>query len=317
MRYTSIIRMLIFSILCSNLSAQADFNTMTKISLTTAWKKGESYQYELKKGKISYLDAQEESRTDNQQVVTLSVIEANSQGYIIQADYNSAAYFLPEDVKSLAHINQLVAKYSHIKVQYTINSFGEFQGILNGRDIQKMLVELFDAVTATKKLSDTEANILNNMKCQMASEVYITEGLFQELRLLHQFYGNEYSHDIKQEYDTQLANMLVSGGEPISARATLKVSLKDDTYCYIEHNLAPDEKTMKKLTFDYFSKMSSGAWKAENTESLDMKVNDKGQFIYHLRSGWLVEMLKKRVITLNNEKTVEYISMKLLEKGSF
>jgi hypothetical protein len=74
---------------------------------------------------------------------------------------------------------------------------------------------------------------------------------------------------------------------------------------------------MKKLTFDYFSKMSGGTWQAQNTDALDMVVNDNGQYIYHVRSGWLVEMLKKRTTTLDNEKTVEYVSLKMLEKGSF
>ena len=74
---------------------------------------------------------------------------------------------------------------------------------------------------------------------------------------------------------------------------------------------------MKKLTFDYLNKMSGGTWQAENTEGLAMTVNDDGLFAYHLRSGWLVEMLKKRTTIMDTEKTVEYVSMKLLEKGSF
>jgi hypothetical protein len=317
MNYISILKILIFSILSTNLSAQAGFNAIPKIALKTTWKKGDSYQYELKKGKIIYMDDLEESRSENRQLVTLSVKESNAQGYIIEAEYNSAAYFLPEDLKKINGISVLIEKYGHTKVKYAINPYGEFLGILNGKDIQKMLLDLFDAVSASKAISETESTVLTNMKCQMASEVYITEGVFQELHLLHQFYGSEYTHDIRQEYETELANMLIPGGKPISAHASLKVSLKDDGYCFVEHELTPDPSTMKKLTFDYFSKMSGGTWKAENTDALGLVVNDNGQFAYHLRSGWLIEMLKKRTTTLDNEKTVEYVSMKMLEKGSF
>ena len=49
--------------------------------------------------------------------------------------------------------------------------------------------------------------------------------------------------------------MLVPNGKPIPAPASLKVSVKDEDYCFIEHNLTPDPATMKELTFDYFSKM--------------------------------------------------------------
>lgn len=316
----STLKILIINILLTSLttlSAQAGFESLPKISLKTVWKKGESYQYELKKGKKSFLDAVQENHSETRQLVTLTVLEASAKGYIMEADYQSAAYFLPEDLKKINSVQQLVEKYSHTKVRYAINPDGEFLGILNGREIQKMLVELFDALESSKKLMEAEAIVLTNMRCQMTSEAYITEGVFQELHLLHQFYGNEYQHDIIKQYDTQLANMLQPKGAPIPARATLKVSMKDDNYCLVEHHLTPDALRMKKLTFDYLNKMSGGTWQAENIESLGMIVQDEGTFAYHLRSGWLVEMLKKRTTTLDNEKTVEYVSMKLLEKGSF
>ena len=317
MNYSLMFKILIFSVLSNTLLAQADFKAMPKIPLKTTWKKGESYQYELKKGKTNYIDTVEESHSETRQLVTLTVLESSVKGYVIEAEYNSAAYFLPDEVKKINGINQLVEKYNRTKVRYAINPFGEFLGILNGKDIQKMLVDLFDAVESSKGLSETESTVLTNVHCQMTSEVYITEGLFQELRLLHQFYGNEYPHDTQQEYDTQLVNMLIPNGAPIAAHATLKVSIKDDNYCLIEHHLTPDISTMKKLTFDYLNKMSGGTWQAENTEGLAMTASDDGIFAYHLRSGWLIEMLKKRTTTLYTEKTVEYISMKLLEKGSF
>ena len=320
MTYSSMLKILIINILLISITplfAQAGFESIPKISLKTVWKKGESYPYELKKGKKSFLDAVEENHTETRQLVTLTVVEVSSKGYIMEAEYQSAAYFLPDDLKKINSIQLLVEKYSHTKVRYAINPYGEFLGILNGREIQKMLVDLFDALESSKKMTESEAIVLANMRCQMTSEAYITEGVFQELHLLHQFYGNEYQHDILKAYDTQLANMLEPNGIPIPARATLKVSMKDDNYCLVEHHLTPDALTMKKLTFDYLNKMSGGTWHVENAESLGMIVQDEGTFAYHVRSGWLVEMLKKRTTTLDNEKTVEYVSMKLLEKGSF
>lgn len=297
--------------------AQADFKSMSDVSLKSFWKKGESYQYELKKGKISFLDNIEEGHRQTRQLVTLSVIESSEQGFVMEADYQSTANFLPDNLRQIPAINQLVNQYSQHKVRYAVNPHGVFLGILNGREIQQMLVDMFNAVESSKKLNPEEATVLTNMRCQMTNEVYITEGLFQELRLLHQYYGQVYANNVKQEYETHLANMLEPAGKPIPAHATLKVQIKEDGYCLIEHHLTPDATTMKKLTFDYLNKLSGGVWQAENTESLGMIVKDEGVFSYHLRSGWLVEMLKKRTTTLNDEKTIDYISMKLLEKGSF
>ena len=315
-----ILKMLIFSILASPLSAQADYKAMAKIPLRTVWKKGDSYQYELTKGKINYLDGKEDNRNEARQTVTLSVMQSSSKGFIIEAEYNSAAYFLPDDLKSIKGINKLVEKYRQTKVQYAISPNGEFKGILNGRTIQKMLVDLFETIENSAIKNEITANVFANMRCQMTSEVYITEGLFQELRLLHQFYGNEYAPDAYQEYDTELANMLEPQGKPIPAKASLKVSWLEDKYCLVEHTLVPNEAIMKKLTCDYFKKMTDGTTEVQNTslrEGISLHVRDEGKYAFHQRSGWLVELYKTRTIDFNDEKTVEFVKMTLLEKGSF
>ena len=312
-------KILIFIILASSLSAQAPYKAMAKIPLSTVWKKGESYQYELVKGKINYFEGKEDSRNEMRQTVTLSVEEASTKGFIIEATYNSAAYFLPEELKEVQGISQLVEKYRQIKVRYGISATGQFLRILNGREIQTMLLDLFETLENEKTLltNDAVKEVFSNMQCQMTSEVYITEGLFQELRLLHQFYGHEYLSDNFQEYDTELANMLEPQGKPIPAKASLKVSWQDDKYCLVEHTLSPDETIMKKLTFDYFNKMSNGTVEAQNTEGSTLKVLDEGKYAFHQRSGWLVELYKTRTIDFETERTVEFIKMVMLEKGSF
>jgi hypothetical protein len=330
MKRIIIFKVLIFSILCSFLSAQAPYKAMAKIPLSTVWKKGESYQYELIKGKINYFEGKEDSRSEMRQTVTLSVEEASTKGFIMQATYNSAAYFLPEQLKELKGMGELIEKYSQVKVRYGISAKGEFLRILNGSEIQKMMLDLLDVIENAQSLTFNEAakEVFLNMQCQMTSEVYITEGLFQELRLLHQFYGNEYISDNFQEYDTELANMLEPQGKPIPAKASLKVSWQDDKYCLVEHTLAPDEKIMKKLSFDYFSKMSGGTMEVQNIESQrnpdsigteggSLKVLDEGKYAFHQRSGWLVELYKTRTIDFDLERTVEYVKMAMLEKGSF
>jgi hypothetical protein len=310
-------KILIFSVLASSLSAQAPYKAMAKIPLSTVWKKGESYQYELVKGKINYFEGKEDSRSEMRQTVTLAVEEASTKGFIIEATYNSAAYFLPEDLKHIKGMNALVEKYRQIKVRYGISANGQFIGVLNGREIQNMLLDLLETIDSTVVHNAVTKEVLSSMQCQMTSEVYITEGMFQELRLLHQFYGKEYTANDFQEYDTELANMLEPRGKPIPAKASLKVSWQDDKYCLVEHTLSPDEAIMKKLTFDYFSKMTKGEVQAQNTEGVSLKVLDEGKYAFHQRSGWLVELYKTRTIDFEAERTIEFVKMMLLEKGSF
>jgi hypothetical protein len=310
----SLVNILIINLLSISLKAQADYTAMAKLPLATFWHKGDTYQYELIKGKKQYWENQLESQSDNRQLVTLSVKEANINGFVMEAQYNSAAYLLSDELKQLKGVEQLIARYQNFKVIYTISPKGEFIGISNGRDLQNMVIDILDLIPIKDDMTNT---VVDNMRCQMTTEVYITEGLFQELRLLHQFYGNEYAPHTHQEYDTELANMLVPNGTPIPAKANLDVKLKEGRYCMIEHLLTPDEATIKKLTFNYLHKMSGEAIQGGNAEKLSMQVKDKGQYAYHLQTGWLIEYIKQRTTTLDKEKMEDYIIMRLLEKGSF
>jgi hypothetical protein len=308
---------ILLNIISLSLSAQADFHYAPTIPLQTVWKKGETYTYELEKGYIQYWDNQEINQSKTRQNVALTVVEINDKGFVIEATYNSVAYFLPENLKAIKGYEKLIEKYKETKVRYAISPTGQFLGILNGRDIQQMILDILDMAETTFEKNESITTVLNNMRCQMTSEAYITENYCQELRLLHQFYGKEYKAKNYQEYDTEVANILEPNGKPIPAKATFKADWLDEKYCVIEHTLLPNETIMKRLTFDYFKKMSSGDITIENTEGVPLKVNDEGKYLYHQKSGWLIELYKTRTIELESEKKIEYIKMYLQEKGTF
>jgi hypothetical protein len=313
----SIYIFLLINILVTSLFSQANYEAMAKMPLRTFWKKGEGYTYELTKGKITYYQDEEETKTQNRQLVKLTVLEVASKGFLMEADYGSGAYFLPEELKKINGIDDLVEKYKHFKVQYAINEAGEFLKLGNLDQTREMLLDFYKAVYQKLEKTELTERVMQNLFTQMTSETYITEGVFAELRLLHQFYGNEFAAESHNEYDTELANMLEPLGKPIPARASLNTSLCEGGYMEIEHNLTPNTKIMKQLTFDYLKKMSNNTIHSENTEGVDMTVTDYGQFIYHLRSGWLTEFFKKRTVTLGEEKTLDYVKMVLIEKGTF
>jgi hypothetical protein len=309
--------LLLINILASPIFAQADYKAMAKMSLCTLWKKGEGHTYELTKGKVTYFKDEEETKIQNRQLVKLTVLEAASKGFLMEADYESGAYFLPEELKKISGIDSLVQKYKHFKVQYALNEAGEFLKLGNLDQTRDMLLDFYKAVYQKLEKTELTERVMQNMFTQMISETYITEGIFAELRLLHQFYGTEFAPESHNEYDTELANMLESTGKSIPARASLNTSICEGDYMEIEHNLTPNATIMKQLTFDYLKKMSDNSIQGENAEEMDMKVLDYGQFIYHLRSGWLTEFFKKRTVTLGEEKTLDYVKMVLIEKGAF
>jgi hypothetical protein len=307
---------LVFIFLSNILCAQADFKGMAKLPLMTQWKVGESLQYELVKSKFHYTDTLMDSKNEVRQSVTLTVAAKNTEGYLIEAVYGSPGYFLPDEIRKLRNADSLVEKYREFSVKYSIKSSGEFVKIENVAEIRQMLSDLFDSFAQTADTSATTKEVLKNLKAHITAEAFITEGLFQELKLYHQFHGMEYAIDQSQSYETFVANLLEPHGAPIPAHAQLNVELREGSYCLIEHSLAPDALILKKLVGEYIQKMSGDAFSAQSTEGINFDVKDSGKYAYHWRSGWLVEMLKRRAIITDTDRQEEFVEMRLL-KGNF
>ncbi|NJN34327.1 MAG: hypothetical protein HC817_08820 [Saprospiraceae bacterium] len=234
------------------------------------------------------------------------------------AQYSSPALFLTDDVKKIPNSAALIEKYRNFNIEYAISNTGEFLKLGNVQQIREMLAEFFDAVYATNTQTELSDAVLLNLEQMMTSETYLTEGIFQELRLFHQFHGNEYTLDSRQEYDTQLANMLDPAGAPIPAKASLSVGLPTTQICVIEHAMQPDSAIMHQMTLDFVKKMSEGAITVENSGKVQFDVRDKGRFIYHVRSGWLIELDKHRLTSIEGQKRDDFIKMRLLDNdGSF
>lgn len=310
--------LLIFSTLSSVTFAQADKSAMAKIPLLTAWQKGDVQTYELIKGALFHSSPQDSLQQQTRQLVTISVKEVGTRGFVMTAQYHSPALLLTDDVKKLANGAALVEKYRHFGVEYAISSTGEFLKLGNVGAIRQMLADFFDAIYSNNAQTELSDAVLLNLEKMMTSEAYLTEGLFQELRLFHQFHGNEYAPDSRQEYSTELANMLDPAGAPIPAKATLQVGLPAANLCLIEHTLQPDSATMHQLTLDFVKRMTDGAVTLENDGSVAFDVRDKGRFVYHIKSGWLVELEKHRITAMDGQKRDDFIKMRLLNQdGGF
>jgi hypothetical protein len=108
MRILTLSFLLIFNVLSQRVFAQADKSAMAKIPLRTVWQKGDAQTYELVKGALFHSTPTDSLQQETRQLVTISVKEVGTRGFVMSAQYHSPALLLTDDVKKLATSRRFV-----------------------------------------------------------------------------------------------------------------------------------------------------------------------------------------------------------------
>ncbi|MBL7814228.1 MAG: hypothetical protein JNL70_04405 [Saprospiraceae bacterium] len=276
--------------------------------LQPKWTKGETHRFELTKGKHVIKNNQQSTENESRQIVTVSVVEATTKGYLVAAVYENT-----------------FGSNESVEVRYTIGQNGDFQGIVNMRDVQKTFYSIFDNLTAIAASNPSVAKSVGEMRQLMTSDNYVTYNYFQELTLIHQFYNNTFTVDSLERYETQLPNLFDPKGKPFNAQATLLAKC-DNSVAYIRHTVEPDMQGIKQQAAHFMNRMSgsnSSKWSVDiqPTSPLSRRVYDsmeaQNEYIFdenfcafNLKTGWLTAFQRKRTILENDVKTVEFVFLK-------
>jgi hypothetical protein len=270
--------------------------------LSPKWQKGASHRFELTKGKQIFQNNKESIENESRQIVTMSVVEATAKGYIMSARYENT-----------------LNSPDPIDVRYTIGQNGDFQGIINIREVQRSFYTLFDNLTAVAASNPSVAKSVGEMRQFMTSDNYITNNVFQELVLIHQFYNNRFTVDSLERYQTQLPNLFNPTGKPIIANATL-LAKREGGFAFIKHTVEPDINAIKQQAAQYINHINSSnssklavhdtPLSSLNEAILEEKIFDEDFCSFDLTTGWIAAFQRKRTILEGDVKTVEFVFLK-------
>ena len=264
--------------------------------------KGETRRFELTKGKQVFRDNKESIENENRQIVTMSVVEKTPKGAVMSARYENT-FGSPEA----------------IDVRYAIGQTGDFQGIINMREVQQSFYRIFDNLTAVAAANPTVSKSVGEMRQFMTSENYLTNSVFQELVLIHQFYNNAFTVDSLENYETELPNLFNPKGAPIRAHATL-LAKQEGVFAYLRHTVEPDLNVIKQQANHYMNVMNglSSSKLSVNTSAVSPiyeavsndALFDEDFCSFNLKTGWIVTFQRKRTILEGDVKTVEFMFLK-------
>ena len=264
--------------------------------------KGESRRFELSKGKQIFNSNKQSIENESRQMVTMTVVETTPKGAIMSARYENT-----------------FGSSETIDVHYAIGQNGDFQGIINMREVQQSFYRIFDNLTAVAAANPSVSKSVGEMRQFMTSENYLTNSVFQELVLIHQFYNNVFTVDSLENYETELPNLFNPQGAPIRAHATL-LAKQEGVFAYLRHTVEPDLNVIKQQANHYTNVMNglSSSKLSVNTSAISPiyeaisndALFDEDFCSFNLKTGWIVVFQRKRTILEGNVKTVEFMFLK-------
>ena len=264
--------------------------------------KGESRRFELSKGKQIFNSDKQSIENESRQMVTMTVVETTPKGAIMSARYENT-----------------FGSSETIDVHYAIGQNGDFQGIINMREVQQSFYRIFDNLTSVAAANPSVSKSVGEMRQFMTSDNYLTNSIFQELVLIHQFYNNVFTVDSLENYETELPNLFNPEGTPIRANATL-LAKQEGVFAYLRHTVEPDLNVIKQQANHYMNVMNglSSSKLSVNTSAVSPiyeavsndALFDEDFCSFNLKTGWIVTFQRKRTILEGDVKTVEFMFLK-------
>ena len=264
--------------------------------------KGESRRFELSKGKQIFNSNKQSIENESRQMVTMTVVETTPKGAIMSARYENT-----------------FGSSETIDVHYAIGQNGDFQGIINIREVQQSFYRIFDNLTSVAAANPSVSKSVGEMRQFMTSDNYLTNSIFQELVLIHQFYNNVFTVDSLENYETELPNLFNPEGTPIRANATL-LAKQEGVFAYLRHTVEPDLNVIKQQANHYMNVMNglSSSNLSVNTSAVSPiyeavsndALFDEDFCSFNLKTGWIVTFQRKRTILEGDVKTVEFVFLK-------
>ena len=264
--------------------------------------KGESRRFELSKGKQIFNSNKQSIENESRQMVTMTVVETTPKGAIMSARYENT-----------------FGSSETIDVRYAIGQNGDFQGIINIREVQQSFYRIFDNLTSVAAANPSVSKSVGEMRQFMTSDNYLTNSIFQELVLIHQFYNNVFTVDSLENYETELPNLFNPEGTPIRANATL-LAKQEGVFAYLRHTVEPDLNVIKQQANHYMNVMNglSSSNLSVNTSAVSPiyeavsndALFDEDFCSFNLKTGWIVTFQRKRTSLEGDIKTVEFMFLK-------
>jgi hypothetical protein len=260
--------------------------------------KGDVFDYQVSKSRATYQRTALLDSCSMDGLLSLSVLDSTELGYVFEANYENDLNLVP-----LALQDQDLAKLSKkqipLKVQYQTDPRGAFQSWKNLDNWQAHYRDFFQKM-GPKLRNVAQSERINGLRERLCSSTYLAEHGWEELLMLHSFYGKSLKLDTILSYDLEWPNP-DDPQHPLQALATVQ--------------LTTDVEDSNIGILRYKAKIKSVQNLPESLRKQDFPLEDSNILKIDLNYGVVLNLQHERMLAIPNGHAVETTHLQLLEKN--
>lgn len=277
----------------------------TKVSFVAYWSVGDIYEYKVSKIKQQYKEGKLIKDNKNEYTALFKVLDSTDTSYTISWKYEND---LGNNFKIPDNLLEKFSKYKFTEIKYKTSEVGEFQEILNWKEVSNLLNNMIDDIVNVLGEEDKDVKkvlkkTFKAFKTLYSSRQGIEQLVLKELQYFHFPLGYEFNTKETLTYEEELPNMF--GGDPIKGNAKVyfeSVDIEDD-FCVFKQELDLDPMSslkMLKLVFNKLGIKDNKFKEALKTSKIEIK--DKNTYEYYYYPGLPHRIETERISIINVDK---------------
>lgn len=277
------------SLLCSYSAAES--NTEQPLTVRPQWQTGDKAHYLLTKSRARTIDGARNKGVTSKTDVWFEVLKVQDDHYVLSVNFGETRFDDP-NLNADPLTKGMTSLRKGLKIILTLNRDGSIREVQNWEEIQKVSNKAIDRLSEHLKGQGAPTGAIDKVIAQVrhmfSSEEVVTQTATQEIQLLFVPLGKTYEISTPLEYETEIPNIL--GGEPIPSQGkfTLTAFDQNNGQATITWAQSVNSKEFTRIMNGTLQSMAKSIGKPmPDAKRLDsMSINDSGEFVVDVRSGW-------------------------------
>jgi hypothetical protein len=286
-------------------------DTVPSFPMIAYWNKNEVLNYELICGKKKLVNAAVKDSTALTTAMTLTIVDSTDKKYLIEIAYDSDHFSQDLGLKS-KEADQVINKFKAQRFKYETNEMGEFKDFKDLAKVKNFYKDVLKLMEKDDRYKNVPKESFDKMKSLMLSDEYIASKSFEEILLMHSFYGRTWPVDSLMEFEDELANS-VNPMEPYPANSTFLFTYdeQDPEIGYIFYNTTVNEGALNGITKNILMQMGLPVDKAKDFSKIQMTMFDTNTFVVEVSTGTILSLYRERIVKVDDTENVTFLEVNL------
>jgi hypothetical protein len=276
------------------------------------WNKNEILKYDLVCGKKKYVADKLKDSSAIASKMTLTIVDSTDKRYLISIAYDSDRFTQDLGFKS-KEADQVINKFKAQKFRYETSETGEFKEFKDLMALKNFYKDIFKLMEKDERFKSLPKENLDNLKTMLTSDDYIASKSFEEILLMHSFYGKDWPVDTTMTFEDQLPNSF-NPKETFPATSTFlfQYDEEDPEIGYIFYNTTVKEEALSSITKNMLLKLGGEVGKnANKINELKMTMEDTNTYVIEVNTGTILSFYRERIVTADDVQNVTFTELNL------